>query len=158
MVLTGHSQGGAIATVAAIALAKYNPMLITFAQPRVHGHNCDVIDNMDTYLGVNAICEVRGGPVYDSITYMGGSRAKQTGTFIVAGAGGAATLGYNTDQWLMPILPGECHNIHDDYETVVRSLKAGAFDGFVEGSLCTRHIKCKSNRCVRDRCVAAAKV
>lgn len=151
VILTGHSQGGAIASVAAIQLAQYNPTLVTFGQHRSHRYNCEVLRNMDTYLRVNSVCEEDGRPLYDNIPFTGVGR--HAGTFLLVGAGGVATLGYNADLWMMPL--GDCHGITHNYAMPIRNLVAGPMDGFVDGFPCTRHMECQSKQCVHDTCVAA---
>lgn len=153
VVITGHSQGAAIAPVAAIALAAYNPILLTFGQHMTQIGDCGVLENMETYLRFNAMCSVMGGPSYDTLAAWGNFiRGKHSGTHILLGHGGAATLGYNTDMILFPFQE-KCHNIFDPYMESIQRLTPGPMNGFVEGSMCTRHIECQSRRCERKRCI-----
>ena len=55
IVLTGHSQGGAISTLASILLYSSNPMLITFGQPLAVSRNCDLIRSERVYRYVNSV-------------------------------------------------------------------------------------------------------
>lgn len=151
VVLTGHSQGATIAPVAAVKLAKYTPILFTFGQLKAHRFPCDVLDKMDTYLRVVSLCESYGGPAYDLMVYLGSIIGRHTGTMIVVGDGGASTLGYNTDMWSLPAVES-CHGILDHYASRVRELTPGPLDGFKDGSLCTRHIECRSRNCVAQTC------
>ena len=155
LVITGHSQGASIAPIGAVILAKYNPILMTFGQHRVHRYSCDVLDNMETYLRVVSICEHNGRPAYDMNTYYGTMVGRHTGTMIIVGDGGAATLGYNSDMAMLP-LTERCHNIHNPYASSIQNLTAGPLDGFVDGSMCTRNIECKSRECKKLRCTSSS--
>lgn len=59
LVLHGHSQGGSIATVAAIDLKKYDPITITFGTPRTirlsARYPCDDIDTSNQIRFINTI-------------------------------------------------------------------------------------------------------
>lgn len=155
VVLTGFSQGGAIATIAAIALSQYNPILLTYAQHPVTSGRCDVLDNMETYLRFTGSCEVLGKPAYDSITYYGiPFLSRHSGTMIMLGHGGAATVAKNSGRTFLPIRP-QCHLMEDPYSLAIDTLmEAGPLDGFTDGSMCTQDIECQSQNCSGERCVA----
>ena len=55
VVLTGTSQGGAIAQVAAVYMNHYNPFIITFGQPPTMEDYCDGMNNNRLYRYVNTI-------------------------------------------------------------------------------------------------------
>ena len=87
IVLAGHSAGGAIASVAAVALGEMNPLLLTFGQPASIVGDCDVIDEDKYYHWMNT--DVNGGgdnldydPVPD-LTLTAG--AKKYGQLILMG-------------------------------------------------------------------------
>lgn len=154
LVITGHSQGASIAPVAAIALAEYNPTLLTFGQHMTQVGHCDVLENMDTYLRFNSMCPMGTRPSYDNLPVWGNLiSGRHSGTHILLGAGGAATLGYNNDMALLPFREA-CHNIYDPYMTSIDKLEPGLMDGFSVGSLCSRDIECQSKKCVQKRCSA----
>lgn len=154
VILTGHSQGASISTIAAVALADIRPMLFAFGPHKViHPfRRCDVLDNMETYLRVTSICNNDGLPAYDIIPYVGPwvILGRNTGSMILLGGGGAATMAHNRDQFLLPFVE-PCHNIVDYIDNIMR-LEPGPLDGFVNGSMCTRNIECKSKSCVEKRC------
>jgi len=65
VILTGHSQGGAIAQLAAILLYSYNPILITFGQPLAVSRECEFLQSERIYRYVNSLLlEVEGEEPY----------------------------------------------------------------------------------------------
>lgn len=155
LIITGHSQGAAIAPVAAIALSKHNPILLTYGQHPAIWFRCGVLDDMETYLRFRSQCEQRGEPFYDAISYQGiPFLGRQTGTLILISPGGASTVAYNDEVTFFPIAE-PCHQVHQWYIDPLAQLQPGPLDGFDDGSLCTRHIECRSRSCENERCVAA---
>ncbi len=65
VVLTGHSQGGAIAAVAALPLADLNPFVITFGQPTTLDAPCDLVTSTRWYRFVNTKETPHVGLTYD---------------------------------------------------------------------------------------------
>jgi len=57
LVLTGHSQGGAIANVAAVVFAEYKPYVYTFGQPGSVHEPCPYINSNKYIRYVNAIMD-----------------------------------------------------------------------------------------------------
>lgn len=55
IILTGHSQGGAIAVLAAILLYTTNPITITFGQPLAVSRGCDLLRSERMYRYVNSL-------------------------------------------------------------------------------------------------------
>lgn len=53
IILVGHSAGGAIASVAAVALSEMDPTILTFGQPAALVGNCSVINEEKYYHWVN---------------------------------------------------------------------------------------------------------
>jgi pimeloyl-ACP methyl ester carboxylesterase len=70
VVITGHSQGGAVASVAALILADLNPYVITFGQPPTLNEPCDLLTSDRIYRYVNTKTETgTTGIAYDPGTY-----------------------------------------------------------------------------------------
>jgi predicted lipase len=71
VVMTGHSQGGAIAAVAALYMPDLNPYVITFGQPPTIDAPCDLITSSRWYRYVNTkAAEVLSiGIVYDPVPF-----------------------------------------------------------------------------------------
>ena len=69
VVITGHSQGGAIAAVAAVALADLDPYIITFGQPYTLDAPCEKISSERFYRYVNSEYHARGIE-YDPIPFV----------------------------------------------------------------------------------------
>ena len=68
VVITGHSQGGAIAAVAALYLADLNPYIITFGQPVTLDAPCDLITSDRMYRFVNTKETDTIGIAYDPVS------------------------------------------------------------------------------------------
>ena len=68
--LTGDSQGGAIATAAAIALADLNPYVITFGQPSAVVMPCPAINSERFYRYVNTMTDEDVGILYDPVPFL----------------------------------------------------------------------------------------
>jgi len=89
IIFAGHSAGGAIASVAAVALsAGAKPILISFGQPPSLVGDCSVIDKNKYYHWVNTDVNGDGNLDYDpvpDITLTSGS--KQAGRLLLMGEG-----------------------------------------------------------------------
>jgi hypothetical protein len=81
VVLTGHSQGGAIAAVAGLELADLNPYVITFGQPRTIEYPCSMISSERWYRFVNSIAD--DGIAYDPIPMVPGMGADSFGHMVI---------------------------------------------------------------------------
>ena len=68
VVITGHSQGGAIAEVAALYLADLNPVIITFGQPLTLDAPCNIITSERIYRFVNTKETESLGIAYDPVS------------------------------------------------------------------------------------------
>ena len=156
LVITGFSQGGALAATAAIALAEYNPKLIKFAQHPTVWFRCDMLDTMETYLRFTGTCQsVFGEPAYDSIAFYGNPFVtRHSGTMIMLGPGGAATVAHNTGKTFLP-LNMVCHDMDSPYGAGLDLIEPGPIDGYQDGSMCTTDVECKSRQCLDRRCAAA---
>lgn len=71
VVLTGHSEGGAIAAVAGVYLADLNPYVITFGQPPTINAPCPLItsDRWYRYVNTKSIKSGAVGLAYDAIPF-----------------------------------------------------------------------------------------
>jgi pimeloyl-ACP methyl ester carboxylesterase len=67
VVITGHSQGGAIALVAALYLADLNPYVITFGQPPTVEAPCNLVTSDRVYRWVNTKNAGASGIAYDPV-------------------------------------------------------------------------------------------
>lgn len=85
VVLTGHSQGGAVAAVAAVYMADLNPYVITFGQPATIHKPCPVIRSNRWYRYVNSKSVESGttGIAYDLVPFVTGFGADQFGHMII---------------------------------------------------------------------------
>ena len=69
VVITGHSQGGAIAAVASLYLVDLNPYVITFGQPPTIEAPCDLIPSARMFRFVNTKETKTLGIAYDPVSY-----------------------------------------------------------------------------------------
>eukprot|EP00545_Synedropsis_sp_CCMP1620_P002744 CAMPEP_0119008414 /NCGR_PEP_ID=MMETSP1176-20130426/3675_1 /TAXON_ID=265551 /ORGANISM="Synedropsis recta cf, Strain CCMP1620" /LENGTH=483 /DNA_ID=CAMNT_0006960739 /DNA_START=67 /DNA_END=1518 /DNA_ORIENTATION=- len=161
VVITGHSQGGAIAAVAGLYLADLNPYIITFGQPATIDAPCPLITSERYYRFINTKETENLGIAYDPIPMAPGLGADQFGQMIVLGpdSTGVAYLGLDAQDFLHPYTVGvEAHFMvngstpYSGYEDRLNALMAnGEFpirnNGYVAGSLCSEHKECESNQC-----------
>jgi Lipase (class 3) len=111
VVITGHSQGGAIAAVAAVFLAELNPYVITFGQPPTLDAPCDLLTTERIYRYVNTK-QTSLGIAYDPVPMAPGLGADHFGNMIVLGDDptGVAFIGLDAQDFLQPYLNGiEAH-------------------------------------------------
>jgi Lipase (class 3) len=85
VVLTGHSQGGAIAAAAAVYMADLNPYVITFGQPPTIYSPCQLITSDRWYRYVNTKNVESGlvGISYDPVPFAPGLGADQFGHMLM---------------------------------------------------------------------------
>lgn len=111
VVITGHSQGGAIAAVAAVFLADLNPYVITFGQPPTLDAPCDLLTTDRIFRYVNTK-QTSVGIAYDPVPMAPGLGADHFGNMIVLGDDptGVAFIGLDARDFLKPYLNGiEAH-------------------------------------------------
>uniref|UniRef100_A0A7S4NAS7 Fungal lipase-type domain-containing protein n=1 Tax=Odontella aurita TaxID=265563 RepID=A0A7S4NAS7_9STRA len=173
VVLTGHSQGGAIAALAGLYLADLNPYVITFGQPYTIDAPCDMVTSERWYRFVNT----KFGSVgisYDPVPFVPGLGADAFGHMMLVSNDdtGVSYIGLDAQDSFGPLNVGgfEAHSMvgtnehpgyldridaiisHEDYP--VRT------NGYVGGSACTENKECESNQCSKEttfsysRCVS----
>ena len=88
VVFTGHSQGGAIASVAGVKHSDLNPYVITFGEPASVKPDCEAISSHRWYRYVNTIetKKLGSGISYDPIPFAPGFGTIVYGHFIILGA------------------------------------------------------------------------
>ena len=166
VVLTGHSQGGSIATIAAIALSELSPIVITFGQPPTIDASCPVLDGNRIYRYENSRIG-RSGTTYDPVPYLP-YKASQYGHQIMLGDDmtRVAYIGLSTgiefDPW-----DGDnffaTHRLTSEsvgYLSRIDSLVAANTNvavvpssGFQDGTACSHESECDSQICFSGRCV-----
>lgn len=71
LIVTGHSQGGATATVLSLWLVAYKPMVITFGAPMALVAGCDSLPRNDTYRFVNSYDDGDGDELrFDAVPFL----------------------------------------------------------------------------------------
>ena len=177
LVLTGHSQGASIASVAAMYLKEYNPLLITFGMPRTIDRPCDLI-NEDRFIRFENSRDGLFGNTFDPVPYLSLHKAEHFGHQIMLGANGAAYLGMD-ELSFTPWDMGHAFithrlNTREGYGTRIRALQGELFadnntneddkqktnesdeaiqiKGFPLGVMCAIDQQCESGYCHRRRC------
>ena len=84
----------------------------------------------------------------------GGGATRHSGTMILLGPGGAATVTHNTGKIFLP-LNMVCHDMDSPYGAGLDLIEPGPIDGYQGGSMCTTDVECKSRQCLDRRCAAA---
>lgn len=111
VILTGHSQGGAVAAVAALFLADLNPTVITFGQPPTVNAPCGLLTSDRIYRFVNTK-QTQVGIAYDPVPMAPGLGADHFGNMIILSDDptGVAFIGLDANEYFHPFLNGvEAH-------------------------------------------------
>lgn len=169
LVLTGHSQGGSIASVAALYLADLNPLLITFGQPPTIDKPCELI-NEDRYLRFENSREGWWGRTYEPVPYLPYDANHMGHQILLAEYGRAAYLGkghVTFGPWDVANL-FSTHRLStgNGYFPRLASLMDKAkssnnevffLGGFDDGARCTKDIECMGS-CRRRYCRGARRM
>lgn len=165
LVITGHSQGGAMATVASIILHQYNPMLITFGQPPAVDSGCPLIPTTKYYRYVNSITDPESNLLsFDGVVFAPNwiSDSVHYGYFLLLGDDSAALkyLGHDQDytfevESVLDYSVTTAHNMYgndNSYYTRVETLLTNypiSINGFDGGVVCEETYKelCESGIC-----------
>jgi hypothetical protein len=163
VVLTGTSQGAAVAHVAAVYLQAYNPTTITFAQPPTMKDPCNAIDADRLYRFVNTI-NVGNDLKYDPIPFLDFGGTDPMGHLFVLGEDSKGVAYYKDHEapdvtlsdWTK-LNVQSAHSIDSHIEKLQTFLDEGDFplgmDGWDIDHLCTRYTECVSPHiCSRGRC------
>lgn len=172
VVITGHSQGGAIAAVAGIELADLNPYVITFGQPPTVDAPCSLVTSERWYRYVNTKDSqtLTFGIVYDPVPFAPGLGADNFGHMILLSgdASGVAYVGLDAQDFFGPLNVNgfQAHSMiapedsdHPGYLDRVDAImdhyaEHGQYpvrdNGYLPNSLCTEDIECESGVCDRE--------
>ena len=168
LVLTGHSQGGAIAAVAGVVLSDLNPIVITFGQPPTIDSPCPLISSERWYRYVNTKSteKLTIGIVYDPVPFAPGLGADFFGHMILLSddSSGVAYIGLDSQDFFGPLnVAGvEAHSMiatteHPGYldriEAIFNHTDASfpiRTSGYLAGSLCTQNSECESEECGKE--------
>jgi hypothetical protein len=156
LVLTGHSQGGAIAAVAGLKFAEFDPYVISFGQPTVinEPESCSLVHTERWYRYVNTDTNSDGEIRYDVVPMIQGVRTSHVGHMIllppVNNATSIAYWGLDVPEpWLSPV--SVAAHFMDSYEDRLQELVMAypyiQVDGFDAGVSCSDDRECASNRC-----------
>jgi pimeloyl-ACP methyl ester carboxylesterase len=171
VVLTGHSQGGAVAAVAALYLSDLNPYVITFGQPPTVDQPCPLITSERYYRYVNSKDSVAGrvhGISYDPVPFTPGLGTDSFGHMILLSSdtSGVAYIGLDAQEFFGPLdLKAEAHSMGGVADTppgyldrIKAIMHAHSKDqpypvrtsGYVAGTLCSEGKECESTKCEKD--------
>jgi len=167
LILTGHSQGGASATLASMMLYSMNPTVITFGQPPAVDANCSLIPNTRFYRYINSKQDEYESDEddlkFDPVVYVPTliSNSVHYGYPILLG-NDATSVKLLDIGWLPSFFDRsselDAHSRHGEpfsYQTRVDNLLNTSSnipistDGFTNGVFCDRqyHELCKTNYC-----------
>ncbi|KAG7344415.1 lipase class 3 [Nitzschia inconspicua] len=162
-IITGYSQGGAIAAVAAVFLADLNPYVITFGQPPTLVAPCNLVTTERIFRYVNTM-KTDLSIAYDPVTMTPGLDANHFEKMIVLGDDptGVAFVGLDDQEFLQQNLngiaahymtgngtdPGYIDRI--DALTAPNATYPIRSNGFMLGSTCSINAECESNECSKE--------
>eukprot|EP00549_Striatella_unipunctata_P026069 CAMPEP_0118710652 /NCGR_PEP_ID=MMETSP0800-20121206/23531_1 /TAXON_ID=210618 ORGANISM="Striatella unipunctata, Strain CCMP2910" /NCGR_SAMPLE_ID=MMETSP0800 /ASSEMBLY_ACC=CAM_ASM_000638 /LENGTH=459 /DNA_ID=CAMNT_0006614919 /DNA_START=215 /DNA_END=1591 /DNA_ORIENTATION=+ len=162
VVLTGHSQGGAIAALAGFLMYDLNPYVITFGQPPTIDSPCPKINSNRWYRYVNTKDSSLQGISYDPVPFVPGLGADQFGHMLLLGNDdtGIAYIGLDVQTVFTPLnIAGfEAHNMVkgetefpgylDRIEAVMAKTSYPVrTSGYVGGTICTQGVECELDVC-----------
>lgn len=168
VVLTGHSQGGAIADVASVRLADLTPYVVTFGQPPAVYAPCPYFDNEKVFRYVNTYMYGKEMD-HDPVPFGPALGANYFGYMIVLSyqdyAVASFSLGYKvpgvTGPFHLNLAPFQAHSMyHDSYSYLNRIQKIQAdaktypipSEGWNLGDSCGVDEECESNLCADFVC------
>ena len=171
LVITGHSQGGAISTVAAITLFSLNPTVVTFGQPPSIDADCPFVNNDRFFRYVNWVQDAgqTNDVGFDAVVYAPNwfSGSVHYGFNILVGEDpdNVFYAGYGDDVEFSPSRFDNVISAHTmsgtDFSYVSRIEKLNEnvgnirTDGSVGGTICEAQYAelCQSNSCNEFQCI-----
>lgn len=172
VVLTGHSQGGAIAAVAALYLADLNPYVITFGQPPTVDQPCTLITSERYYRYINSKDAEKGvvGVSYDPVPFSPGLGADDFGHMLLLSSDstGVAYIGLDAQDHFHPLdIVAAAHSMQaadadtpagylDRIESLLHTYgkKNHTYpvrsNGYVAGTLCSKNKECETDKCEKE--------
>jgi hypothetical protein len=168
LVITGHSQGGAVSTIAAVTLFRHSPTVITFGQPPAMDAGCPYIISEKYYRYVNSFKAEDNDMGFDVIVFSPNliSQSEHYGYYIMVGEDPTAVnyLGFDSDYTFVPGLEDQDWNAHSisdapySYETRIANLLQNtpvSLNGNGLGFICENEYAelCESNTCPKFECI-----
>jgi hypothetical protein len=155
-VFVGHSQGGAVAAVAAVAMEGINPTIITFGQPASIDGSCTPINVDKYYRFVNTVEDGQGTLDYDPVSYFSFS-ADQMGNLFIMGDDNENVVYYGDGNGPNLVGFGSQINAHrnGDYFSRLQSYQDKGeigTSGWRAGFSCNVNEECMDMSCVDGRC------
>lgn len=168
LVITGHSQGGAVAAVAGVLFSSYNPYVITFGEPPSIEPDCKAISSHRWYRYVNTKESELGdiGISYDPVPFVPGLGTIVYGHFIILGADKkrVAYIGLDSTSSFSPLnVAGvESHSMvgsdqypgyKDRISTLISNAKSYPIpsQGFAATNYCTEDDECETKNCSKEK-------
>jgi hypothetical protein len=171
LVITGHSQGGATSSLAAITVFSLNPIVVTFGQPPSLDPDCPFINNTRFYRYVNSLQDAgeEDDIGFDLVVYAPTwiSGSVHYGFNILVGEDPTNVFygGFGDDVEFFPnrvdnkaaahSMAGEDYSYQSRIEGLFENLPDIGTDGFVEGTICEDSYMelCQANSCVENKCL-----
>lgn len=167
LVITGHSQGGAIAAVAGVRFSSYNPYVFTFGEPPSIEPECKAVSSHRWYRYVNTKESELGdiGVSYDPVAFAPGLGTIVYGHFIILGADEkrVAYIGLDSTSAFSPLnLNGfQAHSMvgteqYPGYLDRISTLISNAdsypisSQGFAAANFCTEDEECETKTCAKE--------
>jgi len=167
VVLGGHSQGGAVATVASVRLRDLDPFVFTFGQPPAVLAPCDSIDAKKSYRYINSVMD-EDELEHDPVPFSPSLGAGDFGYMIVVSYENYAVASYGLDtnalsmvsQFKLNVKPFLAHTIRDGILGYVERINAiidfnhypVETNGWAVGDFCNNGEECESGRCADGIC------
>jgi len=166
IVFTGHSQGGAIASVAGVKHSDLNPYVITFGEPPSVKPDCRAISSQRWYRYVNTIeKEMLGSSIsYDPVPFLPGFGSIIYGHFIILGADDkhVAYIGLDSTENFFPrdIAGAKSHSMKGTDENpgylkrIQNLMKNPTYpipsQGFAAPNFCSKDDECDLKTCKKE--------
>lgn len=167
VVLGGHSQGGAVATLASIMFDDLDPFVFTFGQPSAIFAPCKFIDAKKSYRYINSVMD-EDELEHDVVPFSPSLGAGDFGYMIVISYEhyAVASFGLNAEplasKFHMNVSPFLAHTMDDGIIGYVNRIKAiidfnqypVETDGWSKGDFCSNGGECESGHCIDGVCSA----
>jgi len=148
LVLTGQSQGGSAAQIAAVLLQQYDPLVVTFGTEPTLNEECPhVADATRWFRFANTgLSFLFRGIEYDRFPFIS-NRYSNFGYTLLLSDGGVANLGLNSQDKFGPAQFLSVFNAHSmgSYRSRIQALGTTvAVTGYAAGSPCTQASECEA--------------
>jgi hypothetical protein len=155
LLITGHSQGGALANVAGVLFQQYTPFVMTFGQPKVLGSRCRIMNESKWFRFILATPSLLRRLQYDVVPMLPGTGSFYGHEIVLSSedASGVDYVGFHQHENKVPWSVAA-----HDYEQYARALyRMRAYsnggkqsirtNGYRVGTRCTDGSECVTGTC-----------